>query len=75
VPTWTLTSHDVHRAVTRVGLVEPEPGASADPNAAATRMRGVSTSGQAPWRPNHEGPASLLAGEAFRLAVPRIIPT
>jgi alpha-glucosidase len=40
VPTWTLNSHDVHRAVTRYGLVEPEPVHSADPNALRTRARG-----------------------------------
>jgi alpha-glucosidase len=42
VPTWTLNSHDVHRAVTRYGLVEPEPAPaqSADPNAVRTRRRG-----------------------------------
>lgn len=40
VPTWTLNSHDVHRAVTRYGLVEPEPVRSVDPNAVRTRMRG-----------------------------------
>ena len=40
VPTWTLNSHDVHRAVSRYGLVEPEPVQSADPNALRTRARG-----------------------------------
>ena len=40
VPTWTLNSHDVHRAVSRYGLVEPEPVRSADPNALRTRARG-----------------------------------
>ncbi|WGL52173.1 glycoside hydrolase family 13 protein [Nocardioides sp. BP30] len=40
VPTWTLNSHDVHRAVSRYGLVEPEPVRSADPNAIRTRARG-----------------------------------
>lgn len=40
VPTWTLNSHDVHRAVSRYGLVEPEPVSSADPNALRTRARG-----------------------------------
>jgi alpha-glucosidase len=40
VPTWALNSHDVHRAVTRYGLVEPEPVRSSDPNALRTRARG-----------------------------------
>lgn len=40
VPTWTLNSHDVHRAVTRYGLVEPEPMTSPDANALRTRARG-----------------------------------
>jgi len=40
VPTWTLNSHDVHRAVTRYGLIEPEPMSSADANALRTRARG-----------------------------------
>jgi len=39
-PTWTLNNHDVHRAVTRYGLVEPEPTASADPQALRVRRRG-----------------------------------
>lgn len=39
-PTWTLNSHDVHRAVTRYGLVEPEPPRTADANALRTRARG-----------------------------------
>lgn len=39
-PTWTLNSHDVHRAVSRYGLVEPEPMATADINALRTRRRG-----------------------------------
>jgi alpha-glucosidase len=39
-PTWTLNSHDVHRSVTRYGLVEPEPLATADVNALRTRARG-----------------------------------
>lgn len=39
-PTWTLNSHDVHRSVTRYGLVEPEPMSSADANALRTRARG-----------------------------------
>lgn len=37
---WTLNSHDVHRAVTRYGLVEAEPTTSADVNALRTRARG-----------------------------------
>ena len=40
VPTWTLNSHDVHRAVTRYGLVDPEPPTTLDPNALRTRARG-----------------------------------
>lgn len=40
VPTWTLNSHDVHRAVTRYGLVEAEPLHTADINALRTRARG-----------------------------------
>ena len=40
VPTWTLNSHDVHRAVTRYGLVEREPMTSPDANALRTRARG-----------------------------------
>jgi len=40
VPTWTLNSHDVHRAVTRYGLVEPEPLLTSDLNALRTRARG-----------------------------------
>ena len=40
VPTWTLNSHDVHRSVTRYGLVEPEPMTSPDANALRTRARG-----------------------------------
>jgi alpha-glucosidase len=40
VPTWTLNNHDVHRAVTRYGLVAPEPMRTADPNAVRTRARG-----------------------------------
>jgi alpha-glucosidase len=39
-PTWTLNNHDVHRAVTRYGIVEPEPVTSPDANAALTRVRG-----------------------------------
>ncbi|HEV2345998.1 MAG TPA: glycoside hydrolase family 13 protein [Actinocrinis sp.] len=41
VPAWTLNSHDVHRAVTRYGLTDPEPPATADLNALRTRARGV----------------------------------
>ncbi|HEY2043454.1 MAG TPA: glycoside hydrolase family 13 protein [Jatrophihabitans sp.] len=40
VPTWTLNSHDVHRSVTRYGLVETEPMTSPDVNALRTRARG-----------------------------------
>jgi alpha-glucosidase len=40
VPTWTLNNHDVHRSVSRYGLVEPEPTTSADPNALRVRRRG-----------------------------------
>jgi alpha-glucosidase len=40
VPTWTLNSHDVHRSVTRYGLIEAEPLATADANALRTRARG-----------------------------------
>jgi alpha-glucosidase len=40
VPTWTLNSHDVHRAVSRYGLVAAEAMASPDPNATRTRPRG-----------------------------------
>ena len=40
VPTWTLNSHDVHRAVSRYGLVEAEPMTSPDVNAHRTRARG-----------------------------------
>ena len=39
-PTWTLNSHDVHRSVSRYGLVEPEPMSSPDANALRTRARG-----------------------------------
>jgi alpha-glucosidase len=41
VPTWTLNSHDVHRAVSRYGLVEAEPLQTADLNALRTRARGT----------------------------------
>ncbi|HET6209499.1 MAG TPA: alpha-amylase family glycosyl hydrolase, partial [Jatrophihabitans sp.] len=40
VPTWTLNSHDVHRSVSRYGLVEAEPMTSPDLNALRTRARG-----------------------------------
>lgn len=40
VPTWTLNSHDVHRSVSRYGLVEPEPMSTGDVNAVRTRPRG-----------------------------------
>ena len=41
VVTWTLANHDVHRAVTRFGLVRPDPGAgSTDLVAMSTRARG-----------------------------------
>jgi alpha-glucosidase len=40
VPTWTLNSHDVHRAVTRYGLIRPEPLRTSDINALRTRARG-----------------------------------
>ena len=40
VPAWTLNNHDVHRSVSRYGLVEPEPMHTADPNALRTRARG-----------------------------------
>ena len=40
VPTWTLNSHDVHRVVSRYGLVEPEPLLTSDVNALRTRARG-----------------------------------
>lgn len=40
VPTWTLNSHDVHRSVSRYGLIEPEPMSTADVNALRTRARG-----------------------------------
>jgi alpha-glucosidase len=41
VPTWTLNSHDVHRSVTRYGLIEPVAIHSSDPNALRTRARGL----------------------------------
>lgn len=40
VATWTLNSHDVHRSVSRYGLVEAEPMNSPDLNALRTRARG-----------------------------------
>jgi alpha-glucosidase len=41
VVTWTLANHDVHRAVTRFGLVRPESGpGSVDLVAVSTRARG-----------------------------------
>ena len=40
VPTWTLNSHDVHRSVSRYGLIEAEPMTSPDANALRTRARG-----------------------------------
>ncbi len=40
VATWALNSHDVHRSVTRYGIVEAEPIASQDANAIRTRRRG-----------------------------------
>jgi alpha-glucosidase len=39
--TWTLANHDVHRAVTRFGLVSAEAGRSADPVGNSARARGV----------------------------------
>ena len=39
-PTWTLNNHDVHRAVSRYGLVDPQPTTSADPHAQRVRRRG-----------------------------------
>ncbi len=41
VPTWTLNNHDVHRMVTRYGLVSEHSIATDDANARRTRMRGV----------------------------------
>ena len=40
VPAWTLNNHDVHRSVSRYGLVEPEPMYTDDANARRTRPRG-----------------------------------
>ncbi|HEY0697014.1 MAG TPA: glycoside hydrolase family 13 protein, partial [Micromonospora sp.] len=39
--TWTLANHDVHRSVTRFGLVRPDASASADPVGNAARARGT----------------------------------
>ena len=39
-PTWTLNNHDVHRSVSRYGLVDPQPTTSADPYAQRVRRRG-----------------------------------
>jgi alpha-glucosidase len=39
--TWTMANHDVHRAVTRFGLVSAEAGMSADPVGNSARARGV----------------------------------
>jgi len=49
VVTWTLANHDVHRAVTRFGLVRPDPGAgSTDLVAVSTRARRIHCSGVLP---------------------------
>jgi alpha-glucosidase len=40
MPAWTLNNHDVHRSVTRYGIVDPEPVTSPDANALLTRIRG-----------------------------------
>lgn len=39
-PAWTLNNHDVHRSVSRYGLVEPEPMYTNDANARRSRPRG-----------------------------------
>lgn len=39
-PAWTLNSHDVHRSVSRYGLIQAEPMNSSDLNAPHTRARG-----------------------------------
>jgi alpha-glucosidase len=39
-PAWTLNNHDVHRSVSRYGLVEREPMYTDDDNAWRTRPRG-----------------------------------
>lgn len=41
VPTWALNSHDVHRSVSRYGLVTAEPMTTDDANARRSRPRGV----------------------------------
>lgn len=41
VTAWTLGSHDVHRAVTRYGLTDPEVLRTTDINAIRTRARGA----------------------------------
>ncbi len=38
--TWTLNNHDVHRSVTRYGLVEPDPVTTSDPFSQLLRRRG-----------------------------------
>ena len=40
VPAWTLNNHDVHRAVTRYGIVRHDPVTSPDPNTVRVRPRG-----------------------------------
>ena len=40
VPAWTLNNHDVHRCVSRYGLVRAEPMVTEDANARRTRPRG-----------------------------------
>jgi alpha-glucosidase len=61
-PTWTLNNHDVHRSVTRYGIVDPEPTYSVDPHGALTRQRGRVDVGLGTRRAN----AALL----FMLALP-----
>jgi alpha-glucosidase len=41
VPTWALNNHDVHRMVTRYGLVSADPMVTDDANALLTRRRGL----------------------------------
>jgi alpha-glucosidase len=41
VPTWALNNHDVHRMVTRYGLVSADPMVTDDANARLTRRRGL----------------------------------
>lgn len=41
VPTWALSNHDVHRMVTRYGLVSADPIVTDDANARLTRRRGL----------------------------------